>query len=147
MKSMHFTEEMKASLTELRRETGRLLGTVIHGKKNIELTEHGKVVAEIQPSPQPMSGKQFAAAWSNRKALGKETAEAIATFVGMAGDEGWKALRRFAANAGRIDIVVRPDYCQRPATHTQPPPRRSQCPSTQTDAGRGRTTQLPGTQR
>ena len=70
---------MKATLTELRRETGRLLGKVIHGNKQVGLTQHGKVVAEIQPAPQPMTGKQFAAAWARRKALGKETAEAIAS--------------------------------------------------------------------
>jgi hypothetical protein len=38
------------------------------------------------------------------------------------------------------------DYRQWPAIQTQPPLRRIQWPSTQTAAGRGLTTQLPGTQ-
>jgi len=70
---------VKATLTELRRETGRVLGTVVHGKKAVELTEHGETVADIHPRPRPMSGPEFAAAWRKRKPLGKETAETVAT--------------------------------------------------------------------
>ena len=77
---MHF-RFVKATLTELRRETGRVLGTVVHGKEAVELTEHGETVADIQPRSRPMSGAEFAAAWRKRKPLGKETAETVAKAI------------------------------------------------------------------
>lgn len=40
---------MKATLTELRRETSRVLRPVIHAGKTVTLTEHGEDVAEITP--------------------------------------------------------------------------------------------------
>jgi antitoxin (DNA-binding transcriptional repressor) of toxin-antitoxin stability system len=74
---MHF-DEMKATLTELRRDTRRILGKVIHGQEAVALTQHGQTVASIQPCPRPMSGTEFAAAWKARKPLGKETADDMA---------------------------------------------------------------------
>lgn len=40
---------MKATLTELRRDTSKVLGPVIHGAKTVILTEHGQDVAAIIP--------------------------------------------------------------------------------------------------
>lgn len=40
---------MKATLTELRRETSKVLGPVIYASKTVVLTEHGQEVAEIVP--------------------------------------------------------------------------------------------------
>ena len=40
---------MKATLTELRRETSRILGPVIHASKKVVLTEHGRNIAAIVP--------------------------------------------------------------------------------------------------
>ncbi len=40
---------MKATLTELRRETSRVLRPVIHAAKTVTLTEHGEDVAVISP--------------------------------------------------------------------------------------------------
>lgn len=44
---------MKATLTELRRETSRILGPVIHGSRKVVLTEHGREVAAIVPMMEP----------------------------------------------------------------------------------------------
>ena len=44
---------MNATLTELRRETSRVLRPVIHGAKTVTLTEHGQEVAEISPKYSP----------------------------------------------------------------------------------------------
>jgi antitoxin (DNA-binding transcriptional repressor) of toxin-antitoxin stability system len=44
---------MNATLTELRRETSRVLRPVIHGAKTVTLTEHGQKVAEISPKTTP----------------------------------------------------------------------------------------------
>jgi antitoxin (DNA-binding transcriptional repressor) of toxin-antitoxin stability system len=44
---------MKATLTELRRETSRILGPVIHASKKVVLTEHGRNIAEIVPMVEP----------------------------------------------------------------------------------------------
>ena len=52
MKSVCFAG-MKATLTELRRDTIRVLRPVIHGAKTVTLTEHGQEVAEISPEPLP----------------------------------------------------------------------------------------------
>jgi antitoxin (DNA-binding transcriptional repressor) of toxin-antitoxin stability system len=72
---------MKATLTELRRGTGRILGAVIHGQCAIELTQHGQTVADIQPRTKPLSGAEFARRWKNRKPLDKATAREIATAI------------------------------------------------------------------
>ena len=44
---------MKATLTELRRETSRILGPVIHASKKVLLTEHGRNSAAIVPMVEP----------------------------------------------------------------------------------------------
>jgi prevent-host-death family protein len=44
---------MKATLTELRRETSRILGPVIHASRKVILTEHGREVAAIVPMVEP----------------------------------------------------------------------------------------------
>ncbi|MEI6036170.1 MAG: hypothetical protein WCS65_18040 [Verrucomicrobiae bacterium] len=44
---------MHATLTELRRETSRVLRPVIHGANTVTLTEHGQEVAEISPKTTP----------------------------------------------------------------------------------------------
>lgn len=44
---------MKATLTELRRETSRILGPVIHASKKVVLTEHGRNIAMIVPMVEP----------------------------------------------------------------------------------------------
>lgn len=44
---------MKATLTELRRETSRILGPVIHASKKVVLTEHGRNIAAIVPIVEP----------------------------------------------------------------------------------------------
>jgi antitoxin (DNA-binding transcriptional repressor) of toxin-antitoxin stability system len=44
---------MKATLTELRRETSRILGPVIHASKKVVLTEHGRNIAAIVPLVEP----------------------------------------------------------------------------------------------
>jgi prevent-host-death family protein len=77
---MHFSQ-MKATLTELRRKTGRILGAVIHGQRAVELTQHGEVVADIQPHAKPLSGAEFARRWKNRKSLDKATARQIAAAI------------------------------------------------------------------
>lgn len=44
---------MKATLTELRRETSRILGPVIHASQKVVLTEQGREVAAIVPMMEP----------------------------------------------------------------------------------------------
>ena len=44
---------MKATLTELRRESSRILGPVIHASKKVLLTEHGRNIAAIVPMVEP----------------------------------------------------------------------------------------------
>jgi antitoxin (DNA-binding transcriptional repressor) of toxin-antitoxin stability system len=44
---------MKATLTELRRESSRILGPVIHASKKVVLTEHGRNIAAIVPMVEP----------------------------------------------------------------------------------------------
>jgi prevent-host-death family protein len=77
---MHFSH-VKATLTQLRRNTGRILGAVIHGGHAVELTQHGKTVADIQPHAKPLSGAEFARRWKNRKSLDKATAREIAAAI------------------------------------------------------------------
>jgi prevent-host-death family protein len=48
MKSVYFVH-MRATLTELRRDTSRVVRPVIHGGEKLTLTEHGKPCAEIVP--------------------------------------------------------------------------------------------------
>lgn len=52
MKSVYF-DAMHATLTELRRDTTRVLRPVIHGAKTVTLTEHGQEIAEISPKTSP----------------------------------------------------------------------------------------------
>ena len=72
---------MKATLTELHRDTGRVLGQVIDGQHAVELTQHGETVANIQPHAKPLSGAEFARRWKNRKPLDKATARDIAAAI------------------------------------------------------------------
>jgi prevent-host-death family protein len=44
---------MKATLDELRRETSRILGPVIHASQKVLITEHGRQVAAIVPIAEP----------------------------------------------------------------------------------------------
>ena len=53
LKKYVFFTQMKATLTELRRETSRILGPVIHASKKVVLTEHGRNIAEIVPMVEP----------------------------------------------------------------------------------------------
>lgn len=69
---------MKATLTELRRQTGKVIRPVIHAGKTVVLTEHGQDVAEIRPAGRVMTGAEFARAWKERRSLGKATAEDVA---------------------------------------------------------------------
>ncbi len=77
---MHFSK-LKSTLTELRRDTGRVLGAVIRGHRAVELTQHGESVADIQPRARPLSGAEFARRWKNRKPLDKATAREIAAAI------------------------------------------------------------------
>jgi prevent-host-death family protein len=72
---------MKATLTELRRDTGRILGSVIHGHNAVELTQHGETVADIQPREKALSGAEFARRWKNRRPLDTATAKEIAAAI------------------------------------------------------------------
>ena len=69
---------MNATLTQLRREAGKVLSAVMHRNKTVRLTQHGKPVAEIRPRPQPMPPGEFARLWRSRRPLGKETADEVA---------------------------------------------------------------------
>lgn len=55
---------MKATLTELRRETSKVMGPVIHAHKKVVLTEHGREIASIIPilSPDRKRAMQMLAA-------------------------------------------------------------------------------------
>ena len=44
---------MKATLTQLRRETSRILGPVIHAAQKVLITEHGRKIATIVPIVEP----------------------------------------------------------------------------------------------
>ena len=48
-KSVHFEYAVKATLTELRRQTSKVVRPVIHSGKKVTLTEHGEACAEIVP--------------------------------------------------------------------------------------------------
>jgi antitoxin (DNA-binding transcriptional repressor) of toxin-antitoxin stability system len=58
---------MKATLTQLRRETSRVVRPVIAGKSTVELTEHGIVVARLSPIRKPDPKKALAALDEIRK--------------------------------------------------------------------------------
>jgi antitoxin (DNA-binding transcriptional repressor) of toxin-antitoxin stability system len=72
---------MKVTLAELRKDTDRVLGEVIHARRAVELTQHGETVADIQPRAKPLSGSEFARRWKNRKPLGQATAREIAAAI------------------------------------------------------------------
>jgi prevent-host-death family protein len=44
---------MQATLTELRRETSRILGPVIHASQKVLITENGRKIAAIVPISEP----------------------------------------------------------------------------------------------
>ncbi len=77
VKSMHFWI-VNATLTQLRREAGKVLSAVLHRNQTVKLTRHGKAVAEIRPRPQPMPPEEFARLWRSRRPLGKDTADEMA---------------------------------------------------------------------
>ena len=77
VKSMHFNV-VNATLTQLRREAGKVLSAVLHRHKTVRLTQHGKAVAEIRPRPQPMSPGEFGRLWRSRRPLGKDVADEVA---------------------------------------------------------------------
>ncbi len=74
---MHF-EIVNATLTDLRRQAGKVLSAVLHRNRIVKLTQHGKTVAEIRPRPQPMSAQEFGKLWRARRPLGKEAADEVA---------------------------------------------------------------------
>ena len=74
---MHFYV-VNATLTQLQREAGKVLSAVLHRKKTVKLTQHGKTVAEIRPRPQPMPPGEFARLCRSRRPLGKDTADEVA---------------------------------------------------------------------
>jgi len=44
---------MEATLTQLRRQTRKVLKPVLQGARRVVLTEHGEAVAEISPKHSP----------------------------------------------------------------------------------------------
>jgi prevent-host-death family protein len=74
---MHF-EDVNATLTDLRRQTGKLLSAVLHRNKTVGLTQHGKPVAELRPHPPLMSPEEFARLWQQRQPLGTAAAAEVA---------------------------------------------------------------------
>ena len=70
---------MNATLTDLRRQAGKVLAAVLHRNKTVKLTQHGKAVAEIRPRAQPMSPEEFGKLWRARRPLGKDTADEAAS--------------------------------------------------------------------
>lgn len=69
---------MNATLTQLRREAGKVLSAVLHRNKTVKLTQHGKIVADIRPRPQAMPPDEFGRLWRSRRPLGKEAADDVA---------------------------------------------------------------------
>jgi len=67
-----------ATLTELRRKTGKVLGPVIHAGQSVDITSQGQVVASISPRPKGLSGKEFVRLWRSGPRLGKELADELA---------------------------------------------------------------------
>ncbi len=50
---------MSSTLTQLRRNTSKVLGPVIHGGKTVLLTNHGQAVARIVPGGKPDLKRAF----------------------------------------------------------------------------------------
>jgi antitoxin (DNA-binding transcriptional repressor) of toxin-antitoxin stability system len=69
---------MQATLTDLRRGKANLVRRVIHGKEVLELTAHGRVVAEVRPKASGMDAREFSRLWRNRSPLGRDAAKIIA---------------------------------------------------------------------
>ena len=69
---------MQATLTDLRRGKANLVRRVIHGKNVLELTAHGRVVAELRPRAASMGAREFSQLWRKRSPLGRDAATAIA---------------------------------------------------------------------
>ena len=67
---------MQATLTELRRKTSDILRSVQAGK-GVEITDHGKVIAELRPRFKGMSGAEFARLWTKGPRLDRGTAAEI----------------------------------------------------------------------
>ncbi len=67
---------MRSTLTELRRRTSHILRSVQAGK-GVEITDHGKVIAEIRPRFKGMSGADFARLWRSGPRLDAETAAEV----------------------------------------------------------------------
>ena len=80
MKNVH-DYLVNATLTELRREAGKILSAVLHRNQTVRLTRHGKMVAQIQPSPQAMPLEQFSTLWRQRPKLDQATAEEVAKAI------------------------------------------------------------------
>ena len=66
MRKMRIFCFMKATLSELHRETAKVIGPVIDGGKTVDITEHGEVRARIVPVPR-LDRK---AAWKALKEIG-----------------------------------------------------------------------------
>jgi hypothetical protein len=49
----------------------------LHRKKTLHLTEHGNLVADLNPRSRPISGEEFAKLWRERRPLDKATAEEV----------------------------------------------------------------------
>ena len=66
------------TLTDLRRHAGKLLAAVLHRRKTVQLTQHGKTVAEIRPRPAGLTAAEFSKLWRQRPKLDKATADEVA---------------------------------------------------------------------
>ena len=69
---------VQATLTELRRKTGKVLGPVIHAGKSVDITSQGQIIASIQPQLRGISGDDLARLWESGPRLGPELAEEVA---------------------------------------------------------------------
>ncbi len=67
---------MRATLTQLRRKTSEILLCIQSGK-GVEITNHGRVIAELRPRFRGMSGAEFARLWRNSPRLDAETAAEV----------------------------------------------------------------------
>lgn len=65
---------MQTTITQLRRQSGEVLGPVIHDGLTMDITSQGRVVAQITPVPRGMTGREFAEWWQNRPRLEPELA-------------------------------------------------------------------------
>lgn len=64
---------MSTTLTELHRNTAKIIGEVVHGRHPVTIQIHGKDAAKIVPLPQKHVGKRMVAAL--RKLEGLELPE------------------------------------------------------------------------